>query len=240
MTIKTIGIVAAMEQEAQAACPSGERGTLGEFESLSGTLESGIKFTCIISGIGIERAGRAAKILCAEKPDLLMSIGVSGGLAPGLSAGNLVAATTIHSDISDFKPWHENDEDALMRSEIIPLCGKDIQCGRLITTEKPVLTPQDKVLMHDRTGAIAVDMESIAVAQTAATEKIPFACVRAVSDGPEKSIPAESLAGIDKNGKTHLKPVLQAILKRPSLILELIPMGMDYSKALKGLKKILK
>ncbi|WP_027720197.1 phosphorylase [Maridesulfovibrio zosterae] len=238
MTIKNIAIVVAMEQEADAVCHAGKQGQLAEFKTLSGSLKNGIKYKCIISGIGTERAAKASQLMCAENPDLILSIGVSGGLAPGLQAGTIVTATTIHSDIADYAPWHENDEDAKGRSELLPTCG-DIQCGRLITAEKPVLTPDDKVLMHDRTGALAVDMESIAVARTARASKIPFACIRAVSDDSTRKIPIESMSGVDETGKTSLKPILIAILKRPTLILELIPMGMDYSKALKALSNIL-
>ncbi len=239
MTTKTIAIVAAMEQEARAICPAAQKGRLDEFETLSGTLKSGLKYKCIISGIGIKRAAKAARLLCEEKPDLMLSIGVSGGLAPGLSAGTLVAATTIHSDLAEYNPWHESDQDTKIRSELFPTCG-DMQCGRLITTGQPILTPQEKVFMHDRTGALAVDMESIAVAQTAQKSGIPFSCIRAISDDSNRKIPAESMAGVDETGKTKLEPILKAILKRPPLILELIPMGMDYSKALKALGSILK
>lgn len=237
--IKTIAIVTAMEQEAHSICPSGKKGKLKEFETISGILKNRVTYKCIISGIGIERAVKAAKLLCTEKPDLLLSIGVSGGLAPGLRAGTLVAATTIHSDIASYEPWHETDMDAQARSELFPNCG-DIQCGRLVTAKEPILTPQNKVLMHDRTGALAVDMESVAVAQAATKAKIPFTCIRAISDDSTRKIPAESMAGVDETGRTQLAPILKAIMKRPALIFELIPMGMDYSKALKALQRILK
>lgn len=238
MKLKKIAIVAAMEQEAQAICPAPQRESGKKFQILSGSLKNN-SFKCIISGIGVERATEAAERLCAEKPDLILSIGVSGGLSVGLEAGNLVAATSIHSDIADLDSWFENDDDAKMRSELIPSCG-DIQCGKLITAAGPVLTPEDKLFMHERTGALAVDMESIAVAQAAKKAGIPFGCIRAVSDDSKRGIPLESLAGVDKSGKTQLGPILKAIMKRPSLIFELIPMGRDYSKALKALAMIFK
>lgn len=238
MKLKKIAIVAAMEQEAQAICPAPKHDSRGKFQILAGLLENNNSYQCVISGIGIERATEAAELLCAEKPDLILSIGVSGGLAVGLEAGSLVAATSIHSDIAGLNSWFESDDDAQMRSELIPSCG-DIQCGKLITAEEPVLTPEDKLFMHERTGALAVDMESIAVAQTAKKAGIPFGCIRAISDDSKRGIPLESLAGVDETGKTQLGPILKAIMKRPSLIFELIPMGRDYSKALKALGKVL-
>ncbi|TIH16593.1 phosphorylase [Marinifilum sp. JC120] len=238
MKLKKLAIIAAMEQEAQAICPAPQHETLGKYQILSGTLKNKVSYRCIISGIGTTRAAEAAELLCAEKPDLILSIGVSGGLAAGLEAGTLVAATTIHSDIAGFDSWFEGEEDALMRSELIPSCG-EIQCGKLITAGEPLLTPQDKLFTHERTGALAVDMESISVAQAAKQAGIPFGCIRAISDDSKRGIPQESLAGVDESGKTQLGPILKAIMKRPTLIFELIPMGRDYSKALKALGKIL-
>ncbi|MFW5499435.1 MULTISPECIES: phosphorylase [unclassified Maridesulfovibrio] len=234
-----IAIVAAMEQEAQAVCPAPQHENTGKFPILFGTNKDNASYRCIVSGIGIARAAEAAKLLCAEKPDLILSIGVSGGLAAGLEAGTLVTATSIHSDIAEFDSWFEGNDDARLRSEFIPSCG-EIQCGKLITAKEAVLTPQDKLFMHERTGALAVDMESIAVAQTAKKAGIPFSCIRAISDDSKRGIPQESLTGVDESGKTQLGPILKAIMKRPNLIFELIPMGRDYSKALKALEKILK
>ncbi len=234
-----IAIVAAMEQEAQAVCPAPQNEKTGKFQILSGTNINNVSYRCIISGIGIARAAEAARLICAERPDLILSIGVSGGLAAGLEAGTLVAATSIHSDITDIESWFENENDAKSKSMIIPACG-NIQCGKLITAASPVLTPQDKLFMHERTGALAVDMESVAVAQAAREAGIPFGCIRAVSDDYKRGIPEESLGGIDESGRTQLSPILKSIIKRPGLILELIPMGLDYSKALKALGEILK
>ncbi|MDC7218091.1 MAG: hypothetical protein PQJ28_03605 [Spirochaetales bacterium] len=239
MKLKKIAIVAAMEQEAQAICPAPQHENLGKFPILAGTLKSTTSYRCIVSGIGIARATEAAELLCTKKPDLILSIGVSGGLAAGLEAGTLVTATSIHSDIAELDSWFESDEDAKLRSELVPSCG-ETQCGKLITAKEAVLTPQDKLFMHERTGALAVDMESIAVAQTAKKNGIPFGCIRAISDDSKRGIPKESLAGVNETGKTQLGPILKAIMKRPGLIFELIPMGRDYSKGLKALGKILK
>ncbi len=240
MTIHKLAIVTAMKQEAEALVPSPEKVSYnGKFTILTGKFENNIEFKCIISGLGVDRAAEAAAILCKDSPDLLLSIGVSGGIAPDLSAGTLVAATTIHSDIAEIKHWHESDNDTTARNALSLNCGQ-IQCGPLVTVKEAVLTPKEKQLLHDRTGALAVDMESIAVAQTAITENIPFTCIRAISDDSKRAIPIEAMKGVDENGKSQLKPILKAILKRPALIFELIPMGMDYSKALKSLGNIFK
>ncbi|WP_432737564.1 phosphorylase [Maridesulfovibrio sp. FT414] len=232
-----IAVVAAMEQEARALFPNAETGMNGRYKTLTGKLSSTFDYKCIIAGIGHERAAEAAEKLCLEKPALLMSIGVSGGLAPGLNAGSLIMASAIVSDQDEYKTWRESDFDAAARMELFPACG-EIQCGKLVTAESPVLTPQDKLAMHERTGALAVDMESAAVASVAMHHQTPFACIRAISDDYSRGIPPESLGGVNEQGKTEIAPILKAICRRPSLIFQLIPMGMDYSKALKALGTI--
>lgn len=238
MSDKTIGIVAAMEQEAKAICPISEKSMVGKFKLLSGILPDGNKFLCIISGIGTERAKQAATLLAKKTPTLILSAGVSGGLASGTAAGDLLAASAIHSELPEFKPWCRSEQDEELLKELLPACVK-IPSGPLVTVSAPVLTPRNKKSLHDRTAALAADMESIAVASVAAAEGIPFACIRAVSDGADRAIPAESLNGVTAEGKTKLMPILKAIARRPTLIFELIPMGMDYSKALKNLGNIL-
>ncbi|WP_321402840.1 phosphorylase [Maridesulfovibrio sp.] len=237
MKLHKIAIVTAMEQEAHAVCPAPQLEENSAFPILRGTLKNNVSYRCVVSGIGIKRAAEATKLLCTQKPDLILSVGVSGGLAPGLSAGTIVAGTSILSDIEEFESWLEGAAEAQMRSGLIPDCGK-IQCGKLFTARKPVLCAQDKLFIHERTGALAVDMESIAVASTAQKMGIPFGCIRAISDDSNRGIPKESLAGVDESGKTQLGPILKAIAKRPGLIFELIPMGRDYSKALKALGEI--
>ncbi len=237
MSNKLIGIVAAMEQEASAICPVSEKSKLGKFELLSGILPGGNKFMCVISGIGAERALEAATLLAQKNPNIILSAGVSGGLAHGPAAGDLLAASSIHSELADHNPWQKSENDVDLSTALLPAYAK-IPSGPMVTVSKPVLTPKDKTSLHDKTGALAADMESIAVAEAATKAGIPFACIRAISDASTRAIPAESLEGVDPSGKTKLKPILKAIASRPSLVLELIPMGVDYSKALKSLGRI--
>lgn len=237
MKINKIALVAAMPQEARALFPSADSDSSGVYERLSGTLADGVYFNCLISGPGTDRAGEAARILCKEGPDLLISIGVSGGLAPGLAAGTLVAGTTIMPVNKIGEIWREHEKDVAARTAVFPEFA-EIQCGRLLTSPTPVLTTEDKQQLYDRTGALAVDMESWAVARSAARARIPFVCIRAISDDSERGIPVEAMAGISENGKTRTGPVVKAVLKRPGLVLQLIPLALDYNKALKSLRKI--
>lgn len=130
-------------------------------------------------------------------------------------------------------------KDIQLCKELIPGWA-ELQYGKLITARKPLLSVRSKSAMHKSSKALAVDMESIAVAHTALNAGIPFGCIRAISDDYKRSIPEESLTGVDESGKTKLGPILKAIMKRPGLIFDLIPVGRDYSKALKALGKILK
>ena len=196
-----------------------------------------INFCALFLALVLNGAKQAATLLAAKKPSLILSAGVSGGLARGTAAGDLLAASTIHSELPDLEPWYKSEQDEKLRNELLPAYGR-IPSGPMVTVSVPVLTPKDKNSLHDKTGALAADMESIAVAKVAATEGIPFACIRAISDGADRAIPAESLNGVTADGKTRLMPILKAIASRPTLIFELIPMGMDYSKALKSLGKI--
>ncbi|HEY0205470.1 MAG TPA: nucleoside phosphorylase, partial [Acetobacteraceae bacterium] len=92
-------------------------------------------------------------------------------------------------------------------------------------------TTDAKAALHARTGAVAVDLESAAVARIAARHGVPFAVLRAVCDPAGRGLPRAALAALDSQG--HIGPwrVAAAILARPGDIPGLIALGGDAARA---------
>ncbi len=84
--------------------------------------------------------------------------------------------------------------------------GLTVATGALLTTGWLLAGVEAKRAAFGRTGAIAVDMESAALAAEVAGAGIPFVCVRAVMDEAADEIPGAELP--DASG--HVAPLKAA------------------------------
>ena len=80
---------------------------------------------------------------------------------------------------------------------------------------KVLMTPQDKASFSSRTGAVAVDMESGAVAAVASDAKIPFIAIRAVSDAFNSVLPFTALKSFDRFGRLDWVRLMRELARYP-------------------------
>ena len=130
----------------------------------------------VVTGIGPKKARRATRRVCTGslgfRPDLLINAGFCGAVRNELDIGHLVIADRIAYRRRVIRP---------AGSLIEKLAGRlaDTRCrvGKLQTFNWPVLS---RARVSGRT--LAVDMESFAIAHTAARHQIPAIIIKAVSD----------------------------------------------------------
>ncbi len=163
--------------------------------------------------------------------DGLVSFGIAGGLDPALRPGTVVIARRIlapdGSPAEADKDWAKRLDAALPRS--IPRSN-----GPVIGSDRPVAVPAEKAALMQKSGAVAVDMESHAVAAAAAGRGIPFLAVRAIADPAGRRLPQAALAGLDGRAP----PVLAALLRRPADLGPLLGVARDYRAALRTLGRV--
>ena len=164
-----------------------------------------------ISGVGLKRAHNAAQQVCGGSlgfhPDLLINSGFCGAVGKGLDVGHLVIADRLAHREREIQlgNWAiEKVADLLEKSEY--------HVGKLQTFNWPVLSrsrvPRD---------TLAVDMESFAIAQTAAKYRIPMVIIKAVSDVVPEHISLTGLLTLARNFRVNAQKArdrLNAILKR--------------------------
>jgi len=109
--------------------------------------------------------------------------------------------------------------------------------GAMLHTTEVTRTADEKRMLFDRTGALAVDMESAAVAQVARGAQIPFAIVRAIVDPQTTPIPAAALASIDELGRPRIASLLSALAREPRDLLALVRLSACFRAALASLKR---
>ena len=114
----------------------------------------------VAGGIGAQAAERAARLMDCSA---LISTGYAGGLAAPAARGVIVVDTA--TTVFDYA---------------LPQSAR----GRIADSQTMVATPAARAALAAKTGAIAVDMESAAIAKVAAERGIPFAAIRVITDGP--------------------------------------------------------
>jgi adenosylhomocysteine nucleosidase len=156
------------------------------------------------------------------RPTLIVSAGFSGALTPGLHVGDLIVADDVC------------DGDAVCRPATWPITAIPYQRGRLLTVPNIVGSPDEKRRLGERSGAVAVDMETAVVAELCATAGVPFGCLRAISDDADAYL-SESLLAVLQGGGVRPARLLAAVLRRPVLIAELMRLGADTRHAARRL-----
>lgn len=158
------------------------------------------------SGIGPDLARRATKALIdGHSPAWVVSAGFSGALVPGMKIGDIVVGNSIVDTAGA-----ELTIDLTMQAN--PASG--LHVGRLLTVDRMVRTAAEKKALGEQHSAIAIDMESLAVAQVCREAKIRFLAVRVVSDDLSADLPPEILSVVGSSGTVRLGAAAGAIFKR--------------------------
>lgn len=175
--------------------------------------------TVALGGARIDGARRAARQLIDAGATHLISFGMAGGLDPTLAPGTLLLperlliahGTSLRVDAA----WHAAARTllALHRPVTAPTIG----------SYDAVATAADKAALFRQTRAVAVDMESHVLAQTAPA--LPLLIVRVVADTGLDDLPPAALVGIKPNGSIDVTAVFGSVLRRPGQIPALMRLG---------------
>ena len=188
-----------------------------------------------VSGIGPGKASSAAKALVEGGATALLSWGSAGGLHSKLSSGNLVLPKTIIRADGSIYPtdaqWHERLRNRL-RGYV------DLHEGPLAESPTPLNNHLEKEDLHRRTGAIAVDMESGAVAALAQEADICFMAIRAISDPVDAMISASILNVIDEFGELDMLRFTKELMRHPFDLFSWIRLGQHFRAAKITLAKV--
>lgn len=185
-------------------------------------------------GLGAERARQAAHLLLDAGATALLSWGTAGGLDPALRPGDVVLPATVVPSagvaLQVDAAWHAR----LCKC----LAGFNINTGALIQSPRVVAEPTDKAELFQSTGAVAVDMESVAIAQVCRDASKSFMAVRAIADPVGRSIPAAVIKAMDVNGHVSLGALVLAAIGHPQLLTALLQLRKDSRAAYAALSRI--
>ncbi len=156
----------------------------------------------------------------AAKAHGIISIGIAGGLAPGLRPGNWVLADGVDGTPTDAK-WTSRLAARL----------PDATRGLLLGVDAIVASSVEKANLHRSTGALAVDMESHVAARVAQRHCLPFAAARIVCDPAHRTLPPAARVAMKPDGRVDFLAVMRSLLAQPSQLPALILTGRDAEQA---------
>jgi adenosylhomocysteine nucleosidase len=202
-------------------------------------LSDGTDLIAVQSGVGYENALLAARRLTALGVTALAGMGFAGGLYPGAKPGDLIIADIVlHMYRDEIRESWEADPACLaLARAAFASEGLAVRCGRLITAARPALTAGQKEALFKQTRALAVDMESAALARAAREQSIPFFVLRAVCDPPEETVSEKLYDCLDANGSIRLAFLLLQLIRRPALLTDLRKMAAHCSAAKAALRR---
>lgn len=191
--------------------------------------------TILCSGANAARARSAAHELIAGGCDALVSFGIAGGLTPGLGTGVLVIAETIIAP-----DGRRYDTNAAWRSSVgaAAVNKLDIRIGNLVGSDEAITTLDGKRRLWEASGAVAVDMESHAVAGAAAERQVPFLALRVVADSHDRVLPSWVGKGVNKNGSLRLGVIVKEVISAPGEFPDLVRLGLENRRALGVLSRV--
>lgn len=205
-----IGIVCALPLEIGAflgQCQRVKTYSGGPFKFVGGMYD-GIRIAIVEAGTGPVRARRATMALHdAHHPAWIISVGFAGALQADLKIGNIVVANEIVG-----LQGEQLKIDVGMSSD----AARGLFVGCTLTVDKMVRTIAEKQLLATQTGAIAVDMESLAVATVCRETRTKFMAVRTISDDLSADLPPEVLSLVGETGAVRFGAVIGSLWKRPS------------------------
>jgi len=191
--------------------------------------------------MGFEAAEQSARALVDAGSRALVSWGLAGGLDPRLSPGTLIVPERLvidgARDLSADLAWREQVLEVLGGAQGRAGIKVPIEAGgKLLTSRRPLTSAADKRTALLEFGAIAVDMESYAVAAVAAGRGLPFVAIRDIVDAADDEVPAALLDAADARGRLAAGRLLVRMLGSPRSVMPFLGLAGRYNVARRSLR----
>ncbi|MDN3512844.1 MAG: hypothetical protein NG747_00405 [Candidatus Brocadia sp.] len=182
----------------------------------------GFPITLVQTGIGKNVSEVIHQLSKYIRIQFMISSGFAGSVNPEVGVGDLVIGKNVLCSPGDVskEEIHINSTlpcDAAAVKLAVTLKGTDalkLHCGDILSVDKIIRQSSLKRHIGNQTSAIAVDMESFAIAERANAMGIPFVVVRAISDGVDEDVEiGENM--VTKGGKVNISAAARYLLNKP-------------------------
>ena len=205
MSVQTIAVVGAMEQEIELlreSMANVKHVSFGKFSAYEGEL-AGKRMVLVLSGIGkVNAAVSTSWVIHQFAPDCVINTGSAGGLGKGLKVGDVVIGETVaHHDVDVTAfgyVWGQvpqlpavfvSDSNLIRQAEKAAQVfdGAAVTQGLIVSGDRFVHSSEGVAEIRSHFSDVkAVEMEAAAIAQTCHQLEVPFVIIRAVSDSADE------------------------------------------------------
>ncbi len=187
---------------------------------------------------GGSRPGLESRLAAIDPSSLaaVISFGFAGALDPALSVGDVVIARSvvtrqgeqIRADQTSWGAWSRKLAEDGLDPRNVSVLGSD---GALLTSRAKAEARAD-------TRADVVDMESHVAGAYAQTHHLPFAVLRAISDGARGSLPSVTGRAMRPDGSIDVFAVLAGLARTPGELPALLSTARDAGRAFRALRRV--
>lgn len=205
MSVQTIAVVGAMEQEIELlreSMTNVKHVSFGKFSAYEGEL-AGKRMVLVLSSIGkVNAAVSTSWVIHQFAPDCVINTGSAGGLGKGLKVGDVVIGETVaHHDVDVTAfgyVWGQvpqlpavfvSDSNLIRQAEKAAQVfeGAAVTQGLIVSGDRFVHSSEGVAEIRSHFPDVkAVEMEAAAIAQTCHQLEVPFVIIRAVSDSADE------------------------------------------------------
>lgn len=198
---------------------------------LVGQTAEGTELMVLCTGMGKKAACESLReVLLNVQPSLIVISGTAGALHESLLVGDILIAENLGSPL-----WVERAGQ--MAREV--LAPERVWTKPLITVDTIVATGQEKRDLHGESGAHALDMESVPLAQIAQEAGIDHVVVRVISDGVDDGMPLDFSRFTKNDGFMSMPGLLIYLMLHPWELPALVRFGQKVKRACGNLDRVL-
>lgn len=200
-----IGIICAMREEIEEILifmKNKEEAAFGTFKFVEGDI-FGCRCAVALCGVGKVHAAMCTQALIIKyNPDLILNVGVAGGIDPKINIGDTVIAAGViqHDfDVSSFQNRKKGEISGIDLVEIettkwitdkIVVCSNEIlpqtvHTGTILSGDQFICSSQKLTELRNEFGGVACEMEAGSVGQVCYVNKKDFGIIRAISDNAD-------------------------------------------------------
>jgi adenosylhomocysteine nucleosidase len=201
----------------------------------------GDKILVVCAGMGQANAAASAELLIAKGASQLISWGCAAALEPSLQAGDLTLADRLldadNEEIRINPDWLDHAKTVFAETFADYREQSVLYTGLLTESNTVVTSGKVKKQLHEITGALALDMESSAVAKVAQKHGLPFLAIRAIADTAGMGLPEAVVYATNADGEVAIGKLLGYLVLHPAQLPSLIKLGLYFNKAKQTLKQ---
>lgn len=183
---------------------------------------NGHQIVLLKSGMGKVNAAVMTEYSSNLKPDYIITTGLAGGVDSSLNQGDIILANKVcyhdvwcgspnqKGQVQDLPLYYAAHDEAIKK---IKEKAPDFNVGLILTGDQ-FITDEKKLyqIKQDFPQALAVDMESAAVAQVCYLNQIPFLSLRIISDVVGKKEQQQQYEDFWKNMPSSASKMLEIAL----------------------------